>query len=304
MEMREILYVHKVAQLKNMTKASHALHISQPSLSQSIIAIEKKIGQPLFIRTKRGVTLTETGQQFISDSYELLLQYDRFAAKLNDYSKGPLTHYLGLYKLSHTTAINNAIMNFISRDSENHYVLKVEDEGTLEAMLLSNQLDLAIIKCSPLHKRNPSLHYEPIFQKRLCVLLSQSNPLADQAILDIPDLKGNRLITSEKNEYPYQMIAHLLKKADIELEVHTYMNYANMAVIMNLVENNFGITFGTEDVCSYYATPNMSCIPLKEAIYYEICLVQKKSAENLKPNKALIDAIYEFAAASNPHPLK
>jgi LysR family transcriptional regulator, cyn operon transcriptional activator len=61
-ELYRIFYV--VANTKNITKASQELFISQPAISKAIMNLEKQLGGQLFIRTKRGVVLTEEGKEF------------------------------------------------------------------------------------------------------------------------------------------------------------------------------------------------------------------------------------------------
>ena len=61
-ELYRIFYV--VANNGNITKASEELNISQPAISKSIKKLEEQLGGQLFIRTKRGVILTEEGKEF------------------------------------------------------------------------------------------------------------------------------------------------------------------------------------------------------------------------------------------------
>ena len=61
-ELYRIFYV--VANHCNITKASEELSISQPSISKSIKNLEEQLGGQLFVRTKRGVFLTEEGKEF------------------------------------------------------------------------------------------------------------------------------------------------------------------------------------------------------------------------------------------------
>ena len=58
-ELYRIFYT--VANTLNITKASHELLISQPAISKSIKNLEESLGGQLFIRTKRGVILTDEG---------------------------------------------------------------------------------------------------------------------------------------------------------------------------------------------------------------------------------------------------
>lgn len=61
-ELYKIFY--EVATIGNITKASNKLNISQPAISKSIKNLEEQLGGTLFIRTKRGVILTDEGKIF------------------------------------------------------------------------------------------------------------------------------------------------------------------------------------------------------------------------------------------------
>ena len=63
-ELYRVFYV--VANHSNITKASEELNISQPAISKSIKNLEEQLGGQLFVRTKRGVILTEEGKEFYS----------------------------------------------------------------------------------------------------------------------------------------------------------------------------------------------------------------------------------------------
>jgi DNA-binding transcriptional LysR family regulator len=62
MEMRHLRYFLAVAEHSSFTRAAEAVHVSQPSLSVQIAALEEEVGVPLFDRLGRRVILTEAGQ--------------------------------------------------------------------------------------------------------------------------------------------------------------------------------------------------------------------------------------------------
>lgn len=61
-ELYRVFYA--VANNKNITKAAQELNISQPAISKSIKNLEEQLGGQLFIRTKKGVHLTNEGVEF------------------------------------------------------------------------------------------------------------------------------------------------------------------------------------------------------------------------------------------------
>ncbi len=65
MILRHIRYMLAVAEHRNFTRASEALHVSQPALSQQIKQLEETLGVQLFDRTGRTVRPTDMGSVYI-----------------------------------------------------------------------------------------------------------------------------------------------------------------------------------------------------------------------------------------------
>lgn len=62
MELRVLRYFLAVAREQNITRAAESLHVTQPTLSKQLMDLEEELGQKLFVRGKRKVTLTEAGE--------------------------------------------------------------------------------------------------------------------------------------------------------------------------------------------------------------------------------------------------
>lgn len=62
LRMRHLRTFLEVARQKSITDAARALNTVQPSVSRSLSELEAEIGQELFLRTNRGVTLTRAGE--------------------------------------------------------------------------------------------------------------------------------------------------------------------------------------------------------------------------------------------------
>ncbi|MER6212166.1 LysR family transcriptional regulator [Streptomyces sp. NPDC001642] len=66
-DMRHLRYFLTVVRAGTVSAAAQQLRISQPSLSQQIRRLEKRVGAPLFIRSSRGVELTAGGRAFLRE---------------------------------------------------------------------------------------------------------------------------------------------------------------------------------------------------------------------------------------------
>ena len=91
LELYRIFYV--VAKHKHMTKASEELHISQPAISQSVKKLEEQLGGTLFLRSNRGMELTEEGKMFfdyVKGALELINNAENEFTSFKDLSKGEI----------------------------------------------------------------------------------------------------------------------------------------------------------------------------------------------------------------------
>src|SRR5882762_2933875 len=57
----------QVAELRSLTKASKALHLSQPAVTKHIKILEAELRLPLFVRSSSGVVLTVAGMMFLQN---------------------------------------------------------------------------------------------------------------------------------------------------------------------------------------------------------------------------------------------
>ena len=64
MNLQQLRYFHKIAALKNYTKASEELFVAQSSLSHSMAKLEHELGVPLFIKQGRNIVVTSYGENF------------------------------------------------------------------------------------------------------------------------------------------------------------------------------------------------------------------------------------------------
>lgn len=64
MNLQQLYYFRKLAEVQHYTEAAKALYITQPSLSDSIASLENELSVALFQKKGRGIELTKYGQEF------------------------------------------------------------------------------------------------------------------------------------------------------------------------------------------------------------------------------------------------
>lgn len=80
MDLRQLEYLVGIVDHGGFTRAAAALHVAQPSLSQSIRRLERELGVAVFVRAGRGVELTAAGRELLGPARQLLRDADALRA--------------------------------------------------------------------------------------------------------------------------------------------------------------------------------------------------------------------------------
>ncbi|MFN4065519.1 MAG: LysR family transcriptional regulator, partial [Parazoarcus communis] len=83
MDLKQLEYFVRVAEMGSFTRASIALDIAQPALSRQIRLLEVELRQNLLIRNGRGVTTTEAGKLLLEHARGVLHQIERAKEELS-----------------------------------------------------------------------------------------------------------------------------------------------------------------------------------------------------------------------------
>jgi DNA-binding transcriptional LysR family regulator len=75
MELRELRAFVAVAEERSMSAAARRLHVSQPALSQTVAALERRLGLQLLIRNSTGVRATDAGVVLLSEARAVLARH-------------------------------------------------------------------------------------------------------------------------------------------------------------------------------------------------------------------------------------
>lgn len=144
-DLRALRYFVYVAEHGNMTRASRALNIVQPALTQQMANLENHLGVQLLVRSPQGVKLTPEGQELLASAQEILAQVRSVEERLSHRS-GELDGWLTL-GISRAAA-QVMLKPLVRRVMEQHpqLRLRIAELRTPDILdgLLAGQLDLGI----------------------------------------------------------------------------------------------------------------------------------------------------------------
>ena len=126
MNLSQLYYFRKLAELQHYTRSAKELFITQPTLSGSISSLEQELGVSLFQKTGRNVELTKYGAEFLVYVNAALEQLDKGVAIMKGYSgeSDGGTIDLGCIITVQTDYIPQ-LLNMYRQDSDHEYEFNI-----------------------------------------------------------------------------------------------------------------------------------------------------------------------------------
>ncbi|QBR02231.1 LysR family transcriptional regulator [Paraburkholderia pallida] len=182
MDIKQLRYFVRIAELGSVGKASDVLSIAQPTLSRQVRALEVELKTSLFSRNGRGVILTPAGRRFLEHARGVLHAADSALIALKDGTavyEGRVV--AGLTPSVGRTLIPTFVERFVERFPKASLSLVEGYSLPLHEQMLLGQLDFAIV-LNP--ATSPSLVIEPIATQGLYLIgLHPIGPSAEEVAL-------------------------------------------------------------------------------------------------------------------------
>ncbi len=197
MEIRTLRYFLAVAREENMTRAAEFLHVTQPTLSKALKALEDELGKKLFIRRSFSIRLTEEGVLLRNRAEDLISMADKIEQEfisLDDVSGGEL--YLGLAESYQIRYLARVIREFKTRCPHLHYHITSGDTEQIADKLDKGLLDFLVLAELPDSRKYEYLAFP---EKDVWgLVIPESDVLAEKDVIRAQDLKGLPLFCSEQ----------------------------------------------------------------------------------------------------------
>ena len=232
MDLRTLKYFITVAEELNITRAAEKLHMSQPPLSAQIKGLEEELDTVLFIRGKRRLKLTESGQMLYRRAKEILSLAEKTQSEIHSMGEGMRgTISIGLVEGMAPDIAAEWFAGFLELYPNIRFrILDGSTDDLLEKMR-SGLISLAVIT-SPCD--NSLLHSFHVGEEKIAALMNSAHPLAAREgdCIDVSELAGENLIVPSRMAL-IDTIYKWFRNADAEprivCEMDSYLDAAALA---------------------------------------------------------------------------
>ena len=261
-ELYRIFYT--VANNKNITKASIELNISQPAISKSIKNLEEQLGGKLFVRTKRGVILTEEGKEFynyIKQAIEYISNAESKFTELINLETGCIRIGIG------STLTKEFLLPYLEEFHKLYPKIDIEIVTNMSSELFpklrNGLIDIIILN---LNEKNYGKDINIIKCRKITdyfVVNNTYSNLLDKEI-SIKELNKYPLILQSKGANTREFLDNFAKEYDTILKPN--IELASYSLVVEFAKIGLGIGYATKDYIKK---------ELKNEELYEIKLKEK-----------------------------
>lgn len=260
---------HKVVEEGSITKAAEKLYVSQPAITKSIKQLEKKLGGSLFIRTKKGVELTEEGKvlhTYVKNILEEIVNAQNKFSSLIHLEEGKIRigasttvtrHFLMPYIETFHMMFPNIEIMIMNELTKN--LVKDLKYGYLDFLVTNMPIqvtsELKVEKCVKLHDTfASSKKYRDLEGKKVKLV----------------DLAKYKLIAQKEPSNTREFLNSFMREHQIEFKPD--VEIVSYALVVEFIKSGFGIGYVTKEFIKK---------ELERGEIYEVLIDQKIPERNL-----------------------
>ena len=265
MTLQQLKYVIAVAEKGSINEAAKSLFISQPSLSNAIKELEIEIKRTLFVRTNRGIVLTNDGAEFLGYARQVIQQSDMLEEK---YLTGVPAKQRFSISTQHYAFTANAFVELVKEFGGEEYEFTIRETKTYDIIedvkLLRSEL--GVIYLSAYNEivirkllDESDIEFHPLLTVNPHVFLYKEHPLASNSIIDLEDLEEYPCLTFEQGEYnSFYFSEEVLSTRSVKKSIRV----SDRAAIVNFIIGLNAYTIATGIFPKYLHGEDIIAVPL------------------------------------------
>lgn len=267
MTIQQIKYAIGIAETGSFNKAAEKLYVSQPSLTSTIHDLENDLGIQIFNRSGRGVTLTNDGQEFISNAKQVYLSFLNLSQKYGENSQ--IKKKFGVSTQHYSFAVKSFV-EMVKSFNTNEYEFAVRETRTQEVIedVASLKSEIGILYLSDFNRKpiesilkSKNLEFHRLINCKAFVYIWKGHPLAKKKSISFSDLQDFPCLSFEQGDGSSFYLAEEILSTE---EYHRTIKANDRASMLNLMVGLNGYTLCSGIICEELNGSDYVAIPFQE----------------------------------------
>jgi len=204
MTLQQLRYADAVATYGSISEAARRVFATQPTLTESIRALEEELRVAIFTRTARGVAVTREGEEFLASARQILDDASRISEK---YTGKAVRRPQFAVSCQHYAFAVEAFMEVVKANGADAYDFTLRETVTSEIIddVARHRSEVGVLYLSSRNEKSlrkilkrEELQFEELFSARPHVFLGKKHPLAKHKSIRPAELDAYPYITYEQ----------------------------------------------------------------------------------------------------------
>src|SRR5512146_1855655 len=267
MDVHALRYFVEVARHQNFTRASEALHVTQPAISKMVRALEDELGTALLLRAGRLVL--ERAQGVL----DAMTGIEQEVGELATLRRGRLR--IGMPPIVGVAFFPPILAQF--HVAHPGIVLELREEGShhIEALVTNRELDVGAVVLPTDEKAFGTM---PFVHDELQAVLHPSHPLARRKTLALRELRSTPFVLYRPEFALHGHIMDACRRAGFKPEVASESSHWDF--IVALVAANLGVALLPQTICRQLDPAQVRTIPLADPVIpWDVALIWRSDRQ-------------------------
>ena len=237
MELAQLEAFIQVAHHRSFSRAAEALFLTQPSVTARIQSLEREIGERLFERTGRSVTLTDAGHAFMPHAQRALTAVQEGTDAIEAVRHGDIGSIrIGASSSIATYVLPGLLKTFREERPRVHVHLSSGVTEEVMDKLIAGEIHIAVTRLSQ-HPEVEALH---LYNDDLALVVAPGHPLAKKGRATLAEVGKEPFLFFERNSTYHSLIYSMFLRAGVVPE--SVMELDLMEATKYMVEAGLGVS--------------------------------------------------------------
>ena len=286
----------EVARAGNVTRAAASLGLSQPALTERLRSLEKDLGADLFVRTRRGMRLSDAGRALVPHAQRALtatIDGRRAVEREQRGETGRLA--IGSAPAVSTYSLPGALRRFQLAYPSVHLSVRTGHSEEILDLLLREEIQVGLVR----EIRHADIESEPLYEDELILVVERTHPFVRRGRIRLADLSQQHLVTFDRQSSYNELTQALFREAGVA--PRGVIELDNVEGAKRCVVQGLGVALlPRQAVRSELASGKLRAIPVVggRPIRRRIVAIRRRDAGAPSPPlAAFLDLVKESAAA-------
>lgn len=270
MKIAQLRYFSASCHAGNISKAAAQLHISQPSITAAIQALEDELGVSLLHRGSRAVVPTPDGERFLQRCDAILAEIDGLSAEFMELSRKHKTISVGIPPMIGSILFPEIFHSFRRRHPE--IVIDPVEIGSNAAKesVANGELDLAVVTMGDEPISRLEAHKLTSYELEYCV--GVKHPLAREKTVSLAQTARHPMILFSGGYYQKHLLDSSFRSMGIEPNILFHSN--QLTTIKSFIRQDIASGFLMTQILQ--EEDGIIAIPVKEGLKLNVAVVWRK----------------------------